>query len=146
MIKINHKQSITGGIIAFLIATSCCWIPALVIGIGGATGLLGLSETLEKYSLLFFLLSLAFLGFGIYQLMKNKSKMKNKEAILLSTVTCPSCGFQKEELMPEDACQFFYECTKCEQILKPKKGDCCVFCSYGTVACPPIQLNQDCCN
>ncbi len=23
--------------------------------------------------------------------------------------------------------------------LKPKAGDCCVYCSYGTVPCPPIQ-------
>jgi len=25
-------------------------------------------------------------------------------------------------------------------VLKPLTGDCCVFCSYGTVPCPPIQL------
>ncbi|TGE15005.1 hypothetical protein E5J99_13940 [Hymenobacter elongatus] len=24
-------------------------------------------------------------------------------------------------------------------ILKPLAGDCCVYCSYGTVPCPPIQ-------
>ena len=30
--------------------------------------------------------------------------------------------------------------------LKPKKGDCCVFCSYGTVKCPPIQESgKSCC-
>jgi hypothetical protein len=23
--------------------------------------------------------------------------------------------------------------------LRPKQGDCCVFCSYGTVPCPPVQ-------
>jgi hypothetical protein len=23
--------------------------------------------------------------------------------------------------------------------LRPKAGDCCVFCSYGTVPCPPVQ-------
>lgn len=23
--------------------------------------------------------------------------------------------------------------------VKPKPGDCCVYCSYGTVPCPPIQ-------
>lgn len=33
-------------------------------------------------------------------------KMKNKmEAILESTITCPSCGHKKEEIMPRDACQ-----------------------------------------
>ncbi|WP_339879956.1 GDCCVxC domain-containing (seleno)protein, partial [uncultured Algoriphagus sp.] len=29
---------------------------------------------------------------------------------------------------------------------KPKKGDCCVYCSYGTVPCPPIQENKPCCS
>ena len=41
--------------------------------------------------------------------------------------------------MPSDACQFFYGCRGCGQRLKPKPGDCCVFCSYGSVPCPPIQ-------
>ena len=56
-----------------------------------------------------------------------------------STIKCPECGFSKKEIMPNDACQFFYECTNCGLILRPKKGDCCVFCSYGSVKCPPIQ-------
>jgi len=59
--------------------------------------------------------------------------------MLHSVITCPICGSQKEEKMPADACQYFYECENCKAILKPKKGDCCVFCSYGTVPCPPIQ-------
>jgi hypothetical protein len=62
------------------------------------------------------------------------------EGILLrSTITCPHCGFSKEEVMPTDTCQFFYECINCKQILKPKYGDCCVYCSYGSVKCPSMQ-------
>ncbi|MEX2457161.1 MAG: GDCCVxC domain-containing (seleno)protein, partial [Balneolaceae bacterium] len=53
-----------------------------------------------------------------------------------STITCPNCHFQKEEEMPVEACQFFYKCESCETVLKPKQGDCCVYCSYGSVACP----------
>jgi len=64
---------------------------------------------------------------------------------LKSTIKCPECGFEKEETMPTNACQFFYECTSCHVKLKPKAGDCCVFCSYGTVACPPIQEEKKCC-
>ena len=30
--------------------------------------------------------------------------------------------------------------------LKPKAGDCCVFCSYGSVPCPPIQESRSCCH
>ncbi|WP_091655220.1 GDCCVxC domain-containing (seleno)protein [Algoriphagus ornithinivorans] len=62
-----------------------------------------------------------------------------------STITCPNCGFQKREHMPEDACVFFYECVQCKTILKPLPGDCCVFCSYGTEKCPPIQKGNSCC-
>lgn len=58
---------------------------------------------------------------------------------LESRLTCPKCGFQATEQMPLDACQFFYECKGCGEKLKPKAGDCCVFCSYGSVPCPPVQ-------
>jgi hypothetical protein len=69
------------------------------------------------------------------------------EVILTSTIACPDCGHRQEETMPTDACQYFYDCTGCGVLLKPLKGDCCVFCSYGTVPCPPIQQNGDaaCC-
>lgn len=67
-----------------------------------------------------------------------------KEIALTSTITCPNCGFQKEEEMPTDACQYFYECENCHQVLKPIQGDCCVFCSYGTVSCPSIQVKTNC--
>jgi hypothetical protein len=63
-----------------------------------------------------------------------------------STITCPECGFSKKETMPTDSCQFFYECENCKKVLKPKSGDCCVFCSYGDVPCPPIQENKSCCH
>ena len=65
--------------------------------------------------------------------------------VLESTITCPVCGACKAEVMPTDACQWFYECTACKTLLKPKAGDCCVFCSYGTVKCPPIQAQGRCC-
>ena len=56
-----------------------------------------------------------------------------------STITCPSCGHEKAEAMPIDACQFFYECEGCATLLRPEPGDCCVFCSYDTAPCPPVQ-------
>ncbi|MDH3690226.1 MAG: hypothetical protein OEU36_12185 [Gammaproteobacteria bacterium] len=59
-----------------------------------------------------------------------------------STLTCPHCGHQKTEIMPTDACQYFYDCEHCGALLKPLKGDCCVYCSYGTVPCPPIQQSR----
>jgi len=67
------------------------------------------------------------------------------EVILDSTLTCPHCEHAETETMPTDACQFFYECKSCGTLLRPKQGDCCVFCSYGSVKCPPIQQHKSCC-
>lgn len=58
---------------------------------------------------------------------------------LKSTLTCPSCGHESDEIMPTDACQYFWECDSCGTVVKPLDGDCCVYCSYGTVPCPPVQ-------
>ncbi len=61
-----------------------------------------------------------------------------------STLTCPECGHMKTETLSTDVCQFFYDCEGCKAVLKPLSGDCCVFCSYGDVACPPVQINGRC--
>ena len=58
---------------------------------------------------------------------------------LESIITCPKCCFSKREMMATDACQFYYECSNCGALLRPNAGDCCVFCSYGSLPCPPIQ-------
>jgi rubredoxin len=42
--------------------------------------------------------------------------------LLQSTITCPHCAAVKTEIMPTDACQFFYECTGCGTKLKPNEG------------------------
>ena len=61
-----------------------------------------------------------------------------------SMLTCPKCGHQATETMPTDGYQFFYDCKGCGERLKPLPGECCVFCSYGSVPCPPIQANASC--
>lgn len=63
-----------------------------------------------------------------------------RRPVLDSEITCPKCGLKRSETMPTNACLFFYQCTGCGARLRPKPGDCCVFCSYGTVQCPPMQL------
>lgn len=67
---------------------------------------------------------------------------------LLSELTCPHCGHSTTETMPTDACQWFYKCEKCNEMLTPQSGDCCVFCSYGSVPCPPMQVGSiaGCCD
>ena len=71
--------------------------------------------------------------------------VEGKKIELESEITCPNCLHKKKEMMPTDSCQFFYKCENCKTTLKPKKGDCCVYCSYGTVKCPSIQSGKDCC-
>lgn len=62
---------------------------------------------------------------------------------LESILTCPECGARSRETMPTNACVYFYDCPACGRVLKPRPGDCCVFCSYGDVPCPPIQAGGD---
>lgn len=59
-----------------------------------------------------------------------------------SVITCPACGWAQPETMPEDACQVVYHCVRCDALLRPHTGDCCVYCSYGSVPCPPIQRER----
>ena len=59
-------------------------------------------------------------------------------------LTCPVCGHVSTETMPTDACIYFHEGAGCGALLRPEKGDCCVFCSYGSVACPPMQAGGSC--
>jgi hypothetical protein len=51
-------------------------------------------------------------------------------------VTCPECGHISITAMPTNRCVFSYDCPGCHATLRPKAGDCCVFCSYGDKACP----------
>ena len=64
---------------------------------------------------------------------------------LFSTIVCPNCGHRETETMPTNACWYFYDCKGCGALLKPKAGDCCVFCSYGDERCPPMQTGSACC-
>ncbi len=58
------------------------------------------------------------------------------------TLRCPRCGGEAKEEMPAGACVFFYECAHCGALLRPKPGDCCVYCSYGDRVCPSRQAEQ----
>ncbi|HET7591883.1 MAG TPA: GDCCVxC domain-containing (seleno)protein [Rhodanobacteraceae bacterium] len=76
----------------------------------------------------------------------NTRGQEHVEAIRKSTITCPFCGHRDVETMPENACVFFHPCAGCGKLLRPKPGDCCVFCSYGDVPCPPVQRQRRCCD
>ncbi len=59
-------------------------------------------------------------------------------------LTCPSCGHVAVDTMPEDRCVIAYTCDGCGTVLRPKPGDCCVYCSYGDVRCPSVQDARPC--
>lgn len=63
----------------------------------------------------------------------------SKQIQTKATLTCPKCQYGQTVKMPTNACQHFYKCVNCGEILKPKEGDCCVFCSYADSKCPPKQ-------
>jgi hypothetical protein len=65
--------------------------------------------------------------------------------ITQANLTCPECGTVTLQEMPLDACVIVFDCPRCEARVRPAPGDCCVFCSYADVDCPPIQLERRCC-
>ena len=36
-----------------------------------------------------------------------------------------------------------YRCTGCGALLRPRPGDCCIFCAYGSEKCPSQQGEVD---
>jgi hypothetical protein len=63
---------------------------------------------------------------------------------LQSVITCPACSHKAIETMLTDACQHIYDCKQCGHRMKAFKGRC-VYCSYGSVPCPPVQSGDGCC-
>jgi hypothetical protein len=84
-------------------------------------------------------------GFDHAVLNKQHGTFSMSGIIHESMITCPRCGFAQRETMPLDACQFFYDCAGCGARLRPNEGDCCVFCSFGSVPCPPRQAGSSIC-
>lgn len=56
-----------------------------------------------------------------------------------AVLTCPCCGYAEVLSMPSNACLHFHRCSGCGRLLTPRPGHCCVFCSYGSVRCPPAE-------
>lgn len=64
--------------------------------------------------------------------------------VLRSVLTCPHCGHKSAHEMATDSCRAFEVCDACNAMIRPKAGDCCVFCSHGDAPCPPIQEARAC--
>jgi len=141
--KKEHLLSISG-ILAIVAPFLCCFgLPLLAVLIGGSAATAATAFA-EQYAPIFWLVGAMAIGWGAWRFWKKRNQ-KADGIVLQSLLTCPKCGFQKMETMPTNACQFFYQCEQCNTMLKPKPGDCCVYCSYGSVKCPPIQAGENCC-
>ncbi|WP_370622950.1 GDCCVxC domain-containing (seleno)protein [Polynucleobacter sp. MWH-Berg-3C6] len=58
-----------------------------------------------------------------------------------STITCPYCRASESLEIPIGSSQHLYRCRACSSILKPKSGDCCIFCSFGDLDCSSAEQN-----
>jgi hypothetical protein len=134
--RMDRQRLLTVGLAGTLVTALCCFTPILLILLGAV----GLSVLVGKLDYLLVPAGLAFLGTTVYALMRREPSMIEE-----SVITCPKCQHQATEPMPLDACVFFYECKGCGTLLRPLEGDCCVFCSYGSKPCPPIQAGDRCC-
>ena len=61
---------------------------------------------------------------------------------LQSVITCPACNYKALETMPTEGCQYIYDCKRCGHRMKPVRGECCVYCSYGSAKCPSMQSGR----
>jgi len=83
---------------------------------------------------------------GCALLVQSRGSRTKPPIVTTSTISCPQCGARTTAQMPTNACQYFFECPHCSAQLRPKPGDCCVFCSYGDIQCPPKQAGDDSCS
>ena len=73
---------------------------------------------------------------------KRSRPAEASQALLGSRLTCPHCDYESEEIMPSEAHQLFLRCAHCSEVIQPRSGDCCVFCTHGSVKCPAMQLME----
>ena len=145
IMQVRTTSSLIGGIVAVVLGTACCWLPIFLVSLGAGTGFLAIAEDIQGISTYLMVGGGVLIIVGGIQLYGKRQNKSQNSLITTSTIICPKCSYSKREEMPTDACQYFYECENCHEVIKPKKGDCCVYCSYGDVPCPPIQSSQDCC-
>jgi hypothetical protein len=58
-------------------------------------------------------------------------------------IKCPHCKAEQETLMPNNSNQIAFVCSACRKTMLIAEGDCCVFCSYGSIKCLPKQANLE---
>jgi len=86
---------------------------------------------------------LALFGFATRAFaVKKKTKVQWDGIVGDCVVTCPVCKTRVQETMVSETPKLIYHCPVCLTWLSPKKGDHCIYDSYGSVHCPPIQVKN----
>ena len=86
------------------------WMPLAISGVGVALIFIGYYSNLAR--------ELVYVGLGVLVIAAVLNAIAARSDVgccastpenvaLKSVLTCPHCGFQKEEIMPTDSCQFF---------------------------------------
>jgi hypothetical protein len=73
---------------------------------------------------------------------RKKTKIEWDGVVGTCVVTCPVCKTQVQEVMIPEIVKTIYHCPICLTWLSPKKNDHCIYESYGSVNCPPIQIKK----
>jgi hypothetical protein len=73
---------------------------------------------------------------------KKKTKIQWDGIVGVCVVTCPVCKTGVQVTMVSETPPQIYHCPVCLTWLSPKKGDHCIYDSYGSVNCPPIQVKK----
>jgi hypothetical protein len=85
----------------------------------------------------------AFLGSVGRTIAAPRSTILNWNGVVKETLmTCPVCAAKVTEKMSSEALRRIYHCPKCLAWLSTKKGDHCVYDSYGSIRCPRMQIKE----
>jgi hypothetical protein len=85
----------------------------------------------------------ACLGSARRTLAKPRSTNPDWDGVVKDTVmTCPVCRSKVREKMSSEAPRRVYHCPNCLAWLSTKKGDHCIYDSYGSVKCPSVQIKE----
>jgi len=137
------------GALVAAIAAPCCFPLFTVVSLALGLGALGRYESAVLY---------LFQGFAVLSLIGLATAFmqhRNPAPLLLGAASASALAYNfygsfslvalYGGLLGVLAALFFYDCRACGALLKPAAGDCCVFCSSGSIPCPPIQMGQGCC-
>lgn len=56
-----------------------------------------------------------------------------------STLVCPRCNHGERMMMAENSSLVVHVCQSCGLEMHRLPGNCCLFCTWGTVPCPTAQ-------